>query len=156
MPARVALHKTSQFNDAELKGFVEAAKANNIAKLDAISLWEGSPIRLFRVGAYPPLRGTTMHLDQSTHLLYLRGSVDFFQTYPGQYIPRPITFKCDQVEQTPTFLAREILALSKMNWNDTQFDGGSPITIAAARKVSGILKYVGHDDSLAHRYSHYM
>jgi hypothetical protein len=65
-------------------------------------------------------------------------------------------FRCDHVEETPKFLAREILALSKMNWNDTQFDGGSPITIAAARKVSGILKYVGPEDPLAHRYSHYM
>ena len=35
-------------------------------------------------------------------------------------------------------------------------DGGSPITIAAARKVSGNLKYVGENDELAHRYSHYM
>jgi hypothetical protein len=156
MPARVVLHKTSQFNEAELRGFIEAAKENRIAKLDAVSLWEGSPIRLFRLGAYPPLRGTALHLDNNNHLLYLRGSVDFFQTYPGQYIPRPMEFRCDHVEETPKFLAREILALSKMNWNDTQFDGGSPITIAAARKVSGILKYVGPEDPLAHRYSHYM
>jgi len=156
MPARVVLHKTSQFNDAELRGFQHAAKANSVAKLDAVSLWEGSAIRLFRIGAYPPLRGTSLHLDDINHLLYLRGSVDFFQTYPGQYIPKPIAFCCEQTEQTPKFLAREILALSKMNWNDTQFDGGSPITIAAARKVSGILKYIGPDDPVAHRYSHYM
>lgn len=156
MPARVALHKTSQFNEAELRGFQRAAKENNVAKLDAVSLSEGSPIRLFRLGAYPPLRGSMLHLDEVNHLVYLRGSVDFFQTYPGQYVPRPIAFRCDQAEQTPKFLAREIMALSKMNWNDTQFDGGSPITIGAARKVSGILKYVGPDDPVAHRYSHYM
>jgi len=156
MPARVALHKTSEFNDAEIRGFQQAAKKHNVGKLDAISLTESSPIRLFRVGAYPPLRGSLLSLDDWNHVLYLRGSVDFFQTYPGQYIPRPIAFRCDRTEQTPKFLAREILALSKMNWNDTQFDGGAPITIAAARKVSGILKYIGKDDPVAHRYSHYM
>jgi hypothetical protein len=156
MPARVVLHKTSRFDAAELRGFKEAAGANDIAMMDAVSLWEGSPIRLFRAGAYPPLRGTVLHLDAASHLLYLRGSVDFFQTYPGQYIPRPLEFRCDHVEQTPGFLAKEMLALSKMNWNDTQFDGGSPITVAAARKVGGILKYVAEDALMAHRYSYYM
>lgn len=156
MPARVVLHKTSQFDEAELQGFRQAARDKQVARLDAISISELSPIRLFRVGAYLPLRGSTLHVDERQHLVYLRGSVDFFQTYPGQYIPRPLAFRCDEVEQTPKCLAREMLALSKMNWNDTQFDGGSPITIAAARKVSGILKYAGPGDEIAHRYSHYM
>lgn len=156
LPARVVLHKTSQFNEPELKGFLQAAKENNISQVDAVSVTDQSPLRLFRQGAYPPLRGSILNLDERNHLIYLRGSVDFFQTYPGQYIPRPFAFHCDSTQQTPTFLAREILALSKMNWNDTQFDGGSPITVAAARKVSGILKYAGSDDAIAHRYSHYM
>jgi len=156
LPARVVLHKTSRFDEPELRGFLEAAKENNISQFDAVSVTDQSPLRLFRLGAYPPLRGSMLDMDAKNHLVYLRGSVDFFQTYPGQYIPRPFAFRCDRTEQTPTFLAREILALSKMNWNDTQFDGGSPITIAAARKVSGILKYAGSDDTIAHRYSHYM
>jgi hypothetical protein len=33
---------------------------------------------------------------------------------------------------------------------------GQSFTVAAARKVSGILKYAGPDDAIAHRYSHYM
>jgi hypothetical protein len=156
LPARVVLHKTSNFDDAEVSGFLRAAKSNRISQVDSVSVTDGFPVRLFRLGAYPPLRGSMMTLDARNHLIYLRGSVDFFQTYPGQYIPRPFVFRCDKTQQTPTFLAREMLALSKMNWNDTQFDGGSPITVAAARKVSGILKYAGADDVIAHRYSHYM
>jgi hypothetical protein len=156
LPARVVLHKTSEFNEGELNGFRQASLESNVSQLEAISVTDQSPIRLFRTGAYPPLRGTMLSLDQRRHLIHLRGSVDFFQTYPGQYIPRPFVFRCEHTHQTPTFLAREILALSKMNWNKTQFDGGSPITVDAARKVSGILKYVGPDDPIAHRYSHYM
>ena len=34
------------------------------------------------------------------------------------------------------------LALTKMNWNGTQFDGALPITLKAARQVGDILKYV--------------
>ncbi len=39
-------------------------------------------------------------------------------------------------------LAREMLSLSKLNWNNTQFDGGEPITVRAARRVGDILKCV--------------
>jgi hypothetical protein len=34
------------------------------------------------------------------------------------------------------------LALSKLNWNNTQFDGGEPITVRAARRVGDILTCV--------------
>ena len=57
-------------------------------------------------------------------MLYTKGSVDFFSAYPGLYVPKPLGFRCDRVAETPAFLAKEILALTKMNWNNTQFDGG--------------------------------
>jgi hypothetical protein len=39
-------------------------------------------------------------------------------------------------------IAREMLSLSKLNWNNTQFDGGEPITLRAARRVGDILKCI--------------
>ena len=55
-----------------------------------------------------------------------------------------------------TFLAQEILALTRMDWNNTQFDGHVPITVRAAREVGKILKYVSADDPIEPRYAHYM
>ena len=95
-------------------------------------------------------------MDDFTHVLYTRGSVDFFSTYPGMYVPRPLKFRCESVEETPKALAKEILALTKMNWNNTQFDRGEPITIRAARQVGQILKYVGISDPLEFHYRFYM
>lgn len=153
LPARVVLHKTSPHNDAELSGFGEALRANGVDSADFLSLARSST-RLFRSGEYPPLRGTFLTLDEHTHLLYTRGSVDFFRTYPGMYVPRPLLIRCEEVEQTPAFLAREALGLTKMNWNNSQFDNGDPITLRAARKVGDILKYV--EGSPQPRYSYYM
>jgi hypothetical protein len=82
--------------------------------------------------------------------------VEFYATYPGMYMPRTVEINCVRIEQTPRYLAEEILALSKMNWNDTQFDGGMPITIRAARQVGDILKYSAPSDLVSPRYSHYM
>ncbi|XUW99729.1 MAG: hypothetical protein TUN42_07495 [Dehalogenimonas sp.] len=155
LPARVVLHKTSRFNQGELSGFSAAVQTRHIDSADFITITK-SLTRLFRVGAYPPLRGTMMKVDEKSHLLYTRGSVDFFATYPGMYVPRAIAFVCDQVEQTPQHLGEEILALTKMNWNNTQFDNSFPITIEASRRVGSILKYADDTVQIEPRYSYYM
>jgi hypothetical protein len=157
LPARVVVHKTSTYAQEEIDGFLQATKSLQVDMVDLLSL-DHSFIRLFRTRSYPPLRGSFLSLDDKNHVLYTRGSVDFFQTYPGMYIPRPLIFKCEHTEQTPKYLAQEILALTKMNWNQTQFDGGDPITVGAARQVSGILKYIPSDENarLAPTYRFYM
>ena len=53
-------------------------------------------------------------------------------------------------------LAEEMLALTKLNWNNTQFDNGAPIVVTAARKVGNILKYVPDAETPQSRYSFYM
>jgi hypothetical protein len=53
-------------------------------------------------------------------------------------------------------LLKETLALTKMNWNNTQFDGGLPITMRAARQVGEILKHVPEGGMPDPRYRFYM
>lgn len=154
-PARVVVHKSSWFNDAEISGFLDAAADRGVEYPDLLSM-RRSYTRLFRAGEYPPLRGTLLHLDERSLALYTKGSVDFFRTYPGMYVPRPLGIRSARTEQTMGFLAREALALTKMNWNNTQFDGGEPITLKAADKVGDVLKYLGEGDWVAPRYSYYM
>lgn len=155
LPARLVVHKSSIYNTEELEGFKKAAQNQGVDLIDLVSISD-SFTRLFRVGAYPPMRGTFFCLDNKSHVLYTRGSVNFFATYPGMYIPKPLLFRCEATDQTPTFLAQEILALTKMNWNNTQFDGGEPITLRAAHQVGAILKYIGEKEAIAQRYSSYM
>lgn len=155
LPARIVLVKTSTFNADELEGFREALDAYHIESIDFVSVRD-SFTRLFRYGEYPTLRGTLLNLDDRCHVLYTRGAVDFYRTYPGMYIPRPFGFRCEETEQTPRFLGQEILGLTKMNWNNTQFDNDDPIIIKAARNVGNILKYLTEDDSIERRYSFYM
>jgi len=149
------VHKTSIHNDPEISGFTRAAREERVEFCELLSLRK-SLTRLFRNGEYPPLRGTFLSCDDKTHILYTRGSVEFYATYPGMYMPRTVEISCDRIEQTPKFLAEEVLALTKMNWNDTQFDGGMPITIRAARQVGDILKYSALNEPIPSQYSFYM
>jgi hypothetical protein len=72
------------------------------------------------------------------------------------YVPRPLLLRSQEMGQSLRFLMEEMLALSKMNWNNTQFDGGELITIRAARHVGDILKYIPDNVAIAPRYSFYM
>jgi hypothetical protein len=49
---------------------------------------------------------------------------------------------CTHAQKSVRDLAWECLALSKMNWNNTRFDGLLPITLRAAKQVGSILKYL--------------
>jgi hypothetical protein len=156
LPARVVLHKTSSFSPDEMAGFKAAINRHRIQVSDLLYL-SHSEIRAFRDGVYPPLRGTFISLDDRTFLLYTRGSVEFFNVYPGMYVPHPLQFTSEFLSRSPQSAAAELLALTKMNWNNTQFDGLEPITVRAARQVGSILRYL--DDPalpLQPRYSFYM
>lgn len=154
-PARVVIHKSSDYNQNEIDGFVTAIRDEGIELFDLLSLTK-SITRLHRNGKYPPLRGTFWELDDETKILYTKGSVDLFQTYPGLYIPKTLKIKIAYSEQSPKYLATELLALTKMNWNNAQLDNSLPITIKAARQVSEIIKYIDEDGYIEPNYAFYM
>ncbi len=150
-PARLVVHKTSAFDRVELDGCRAAAEEARIELLELVSLRRGGA-RLYRAGTYPALRGTMLAFDESSGLVYLRGSVPQFRTYPGMYVPSSLEFIRADGEATPLVLAREILELSKLNFNNTQFDGGEPITIRAARRVGDILKHISEGRAVQSRF----
>lgn len=155
LPARVVVHKSSQFNATELAGFSAAVSDHNVELFDFLSVAR-SGVRLFRHGEYPPLRGVCVQLDKEDLLLYSRGSCEFYETYTGLYVPRALQLKLAAHETGAEKLASEILALTKLNWNSTQIDGSLPITIRAARRVGDVLKYVPEGDIPKPQYSFYM
>jgi len=154
-PARILILKTSRFQKDEADGFREALKENNIAYSDLVWISESSPVSMFREGDYPPLRGTMIGLGKEA-LLFTRGSVPIYRTYPGLRVPRPIMIRPHALDTPMTDVTKEILALTKMNWNTTQFDGALPIPIRAARQVGKVLRHVPIGQTESSEYPHYI
>jgi hypothetical protein len=154
-PARVVILKTSRFESKEADGFNEALREANVAYSDLIWISESSPITMFREGDYPPLRGTMIGLGNEA-LLFTRGSVPIYRTYPGLRVPKPIMLRPYSLDTPMRDVAKTILALTKMNWNSTQFDGALPIPIRAARQVGRVLKHVPLGEKEASEYTYYM
>lgn len=154
-PSRIVIHKSANFSDQEMEGIGAAATSCGTQYVDFVTVM-GSDVHLYREGNYPPYRGTVLHLDEGRHVLYTRGSVWYYQTYPGLYIPQPIEYRPIRCDSSPTAIGKEILALTKLDWNNTQLDGKFPITLGCARRVGKILKYLGPDDVVPTRYAYYM
>ena len=152
-PARVVLHKVSSFNEDEGKGFWRACEEERIEMLELVHV-RRSLTRLFRTDYHAPLRGTFLNIDQHNNILYTRGSIEFYQTYPGLYVPSTVAFDVHE-DGDPLALGKEILSLTKMSWNNTQIDNLMPVTIEAARKVSALLKYT-NEKTRTYSYRYFM
>lgn len=155
LPARLVIHKSSNFDKNEIAGFNTAAEEKGIKFLDLITILD-TEFRFLRSKEYPPIRGTKIQLTDDRHILYTRGSVPYYETYPGMYIPQPLEVRIIQSAESSQTICKEILELTKMNWNDTQFDGKNPITIKCARKVGEIMKYLGEEERPEISYRFYM
>jgi hypothetical protein len=131
VPARVVVLKTSRFRPEEAEGIDAALERLGIELCDLLWVQESSPIAVFRDGNYPVLRGTFVDL-KGKGLLYTRGSVPYYGTYPGLRVPRPLLLvPHENSDSALTRLAEEVLALTKL-----------PAPIKAAREVGRILKHI--------------
>jgi hypothetical protein len=156
LPARVVIHKSSRFLRDEIAGFNAAADDRDLDSLDLIWITDSEDAQLFRPGTAPPLRGTLLSLSEDEHVLYTGGSIEFYNTYPGMYVPRPIGIRPAQLTRSPRDLAIETLALSKMNWNQARLDGRYPITLRTAEQVKRVLRFCDPTQRVATRYAQYM
>lgn len=155
-PARVIVLKTSRFREEEADGINAALDEVETELRDLVWVQESYAARVWRDGDYPVLRGTFVELD-GKGLLYTNGSIPYYGTYPGLYVPNPLLL-CAHPSSDSTIkqIAKEVFALTKVNWNSTQMNQRHPIPIRAARKVGEVLKYLEQGQAAATDYRKYI
>jgi hypothetical protein len=135
-PERVVIHKSSRFRPEELQGFKEGLQG--ITYWDLVALGKRG-IQFLRLGNYPPVRGTWVRFADNDYLLYTQGFVPYLRTYPGMRTPQPQEILERHGTSPADTVLREILALTKLNWNSADFCCDEPITLAFSRRVGEIL-----------------
>lgn len=133
---RLVIHKTSPFMPDEIAG-VEAAAGD--MRVDLVSITAGSDVRFLRSGTHPPLRGTCVKIADRETLLFTVGYVPEFRHYPGAKNPEPILLRHDRGDSTRETICREIVALTKLNWNSCAYAAKQPITTLFADAVGSIM-----------------
>jgi len=152
LPARVVIHKTSLYQPEEARGFRQAAEAR-VPTSDLIWM-RSTAFRLIRRGTQEPWRGTLCTLGSESYL-FTSGYVPWWDEYPGPHIPAPLQIgSCGETDMRQR--AKEILALTKMNWNSTEGIGRHPITISFARKVGTLMTELSENQTPNPSYRFYM
>lgn len=138
-PRRVVIHKTSEFWPSERDGIVRALKS--VDQFDLISVRPTEDIRILRDARYPILRGSHVGIERE-HLLYTTGYISALQAFPHGHVPLPLRLKDHIGDSSVSDVLREMMVLTKMNWNSAGFAGLLPITLRFSRLVGEIMKEI--------------
>ncbi len=158
VPERLVIHKSSSFWEDEREGFLSGGEAVRLHDYVHIRT-RGTGVRLFPDGDFPPLRGTLFSVpNDDVHYLYTTGYVPEVATYEGSNIPEPIEIRPDiQAESDYKTICEEVLFLTKLDWNTSDFAVKEPITLKVPRKVGNVISEEGLDPSEAYKqYFYYM
>lgn len=149
LPQRVVVHKTSRFNPEEREGFETALR--KVPYHDLISLRPVTDVRLLRNAQYPPIRGSAFSIGDMTYL-YTTGYIPHMGRYPHGHVPSPVQLADHVGDTARAQLWKEILILTKMNWNSANMAGLLPITLRFARSVGDILREVQGEPEAKYKY----
>lgn len=152
-PSRVVIHKSSTFQPEEIDGFL-AGCGSAVPSCEMIWM-RPTGFRLIRKGNTEVERGMFASVEDEKLYLFTTGYVDWWKEYPGPHVPAPLEIgsprETDMVER-----AKEILALTKMNWNSADGMGRHPITLSFARQVGAIMTEIDDGADIHPLYRFYM
>lgn len=152
-PQRVVVHKSSRFDPEERCGFEDALKG--VSRYDLVALSPTSNHRLLRTGQYPALRGTAFNIGDVSYC-YTSGFLSYLDRYPHGHVPSPLEIADHVGDTARTQLLKEVLTLTKMNWNSSNMAGLMPITLRFSRLVGDVLREVPDGQIPDPKYKYYM
>lgn len=139
-PARIVLHKSSPFTQREIAGFDSGVPDD--VKADYVHIDRSRAVRFYhQAHGFPPVRGTLVYGSGKAHsILYTAGFVPALRTYPGNSVSAPIRLNCSaRLDTSHEQVANDVMSLTKLDWNSTEFSARLPVTTSVSKKVGEIL-----------------
>jgi len=134
----VFLHCRSGIDNEEFEGFKSACPPG--IKLVGIRVRrERNSLKLFREGSMPVIRGTFWKTHERSGYLWASGFKPRLGTYDGAEIPLPVRIDLQHGETDIQLVAKDILALTKLNYNACRLGESEPVTIGFSDAVGEIL-----------------
>lgn len=137
-PAELFIHGRQRFSKDEWEGFASAVPPET--KLVGVRIRPTQDLRLFRPsGSLPVLRGTAVKTSRREAYLWTTGYIPRLRTYTGFETPKPILVEISHGDGDLSTILRDVLALTKVNYNACEFASGLPVTLKFADRVGEIL-----------------
>lgn len=159
MPRRVVLHKTTAWRDDEVDGCLEAWSAADeveCLRIQADTPWRGVLLARGKAAGqstphdWPVTRGTLQHMSGHSGLLWVNGTSQGMSLRGSQYnpsvkgLPEPCVISRYAGGGPLELAAADVLALSKLDWNnDAPFDL-MPATIGTSSRLARVISHVPH------------
>lgn len=133
----IFIHSRSYINQDQFEGYLEACP--NGVKLVGVRVRLNSITKLFRKGEYPVIRGTYLEINEKSAYLWATGFKPRLQTYDGWEVPVPLKIDIQYGEASIEQVSKDILSLTKLNYNACRFADSQPVTIGFSDSVGEIL-----------------
>ena len=139
-------------------GFGISTRPKNVELVDYVHISGHADIRSYHEKfSYPPIRGT-MFGQGAFWFLYTTGYIPSLGTYPGATIPEPLGIEIVKSDSNYNLICKDILALTKLDWNTADFCRREPVTLSVSKKVGEILSELNENEDIdpPSGYRHYM
>ncbi len=136
-PKEIFVHSRTDFNDEEWNGFLEAAKGAE--KVIGVKITHEKTFKLFRDSEYPTMRGTLFIKDSRAGYLWTKGFIPRIQSVMGLETPNPLFIQINRGDADINVVCKDVLALTKLNYNSCRFSDGVPVTLKFADAIGEIL-----------------
>jgi len=136
-PEEVFIHAKTYFDDDEWTGFSKAA--NGKSKIVGVRIRNDGGFKLYRDKRYCVPRGTTLLTSCNTAYMWTKGFIPRLKTQMGLETPNPISVEITRGEADLHIVCKDVLALTKLNYNACIFGDGLPVTLRFADSIGEIL-----------------
>lgn len=137
-PKELFIHGQSKFTHDEWNGFKSVVPPDT--NLVGVQISDGKfELKLFRKGKYPILRGTAYEITERIAFLWTTGFVPRLGTYLGPETPNPLFIKVHRGDCDLETVLRDIMGLTKINFNTCLFNDRFPVTIRFANAIGDII-----------------
>jgi hypothetical protein len=137
-PRELFIHAKTHFDDEEWEAFKDATPVGT--NLVGVTISRRSQMKLFKsIGEYPVLRGLSYIVDKYKAFLWSIGFVPQLQTALTLGLPNPLYIEVNKGNAQIEQVLKDILALTKLNYNACVFGDGEPVTLRFADNIGEIL-----------------
>lgn len=144
-PNELFIHSKTNFNEMEWNGFLEAAKKRNaVTNLVGILIKDLNELKLYRQAPeqesnYGVMRGTAMIVDEKEAYLCTKGFIPRLNSSNSMEMPRNLRIKIIRGDANIETVLKDILGLTKLNYNSCIYGDGMPVTLKFSNKIGNIL-----------------
>jgi len=136
-PRQIFIHAKTYFDDEEWEGFMAAAKGKS--EIVGVRIRENNAFKLYRDFSYCIPRGTALIVTETFAYLWANGYIPRIQTQKGMETPNPLSVEITRGEERIQTVCKDILALTKLNYNACIFSDGIPVTLKFADSIGEVL-----------------